>query len=204
MPVPDALHLDVSRETAARLDTYATLLRKWNSRINLVAPSTLATAASRHFADSAQFLGCTPLQKGLWVDVGSGGGFPGMVIAILAREARPGLAFALVESDARKAEFLREVARATGTPVRIISERIESLDPLGADILSARAVAPLGVLTAWAKRHLAPSGVALFAKGRQADREIAEAGVDPGTIIRHPSTTDPDAAILEVKGLAGE
>lgn len=191
--------LDVSRETLNRLDRYDALLRKWNPAINLVSRATLDDAWRRHFADSAQVLAVAPHPGNDWVDLGSGGGFPGLVVAILARELRPGLRVTLVESDRRKAAFLAEVARATGTDVAIRAERAETLEPLGADILSARALAPLGALLALAERHLKPGGTGLFLKGAQVDEEIAAALESfRFTLQKFPSRTDPNAVVLSV------
>lgn len=190
---------DVSRETAERLDLYLALLVKWNKAINLVAPATLDQAWDRHFVDSAQLLSIAPEAATNWVDLGSGGGFPGLVVAVLARELRPGLHVTLVESDARKAAFLTEVAWQTGLAARIISGRAETVPPLGADLLSARALAPLTVLLGLAERHLAPGGTAVFPKGAQADSEIKEAlETFRFRLQKIPSQTDPDAAILSV------
>jgi len=138
---PDAALSRVSRETRERLNTYAELLRKWQRSINLVGPKTLDDLWNRHFVDSAQLLPLIPPTARVLVDFGSGAGFPGLVLAIL------GMAEVhLIESDQRKATFLREVARATGTPVTVHAKRIEQVTPFPADIVSARALAPLGDL----------------------------------------------------------
>ena len=194
--------MNVSRETTARLETYAALLTKWNPAINLVAKSTLPDLWTRHIADSAQLFDLCPPDARTWVDLGSGGGFPGMVVAILAIEAKSDLQVTLVESDQRKATFLRTVARETGAPVTIHSQRAESLPPQGADVLSARAFAPLPRLLAHVHHHLAPGGVAFLPKGAQADAEIAEALASWGfQVQKTPSKTDPQAVILSIKGL---
>ncbi len=155
----------VSRETMARLDAYAGLLEKWTPAINLVSKASLRDLWTRHFLDSAQILGLAKTRIGRWVDLGAGGGFPGMVCAIMAAECAPDLRFTFVESDSRKATFLRTVSRETSVPVEIIDERIENIAPLKADVLSARALAPLKVLLEHAERHLAANGQALFPKG---------------------------------------
>ncbi len=194
--------LDVSRETIDRLERYEALLRKWNTKINLVSRATLEDVWVRHFIDSAQLLCLAPSEATTWVDLGSGGGFPGLVVAILAQELRPELAVTLVESDLRKAAFLREAARATGVPVVIKTARAETLTPCNADILSARALAPLAVLLALAERHLRPGGTCLFLKGAQADTEVAEAlETFRFTLQKIPSQTDPMAVILSVGGI---
>ena len=128
---------NVSRETMERLDIYADLLRSWTKRINLVSNKTLPMLWQRHFLDSAQLFPF--VTEGLWLDVGSGGGFPGAVIAIMS----PDTPVTLVESDQRKAAFLRTVARETGVGFQVKAERMEALPPAQANRFSARALAPL-------------------------------------------------------------
>ena len=167
--------LNVSRETLDRLESYLALLKKWNPTINLVSKSTLADAWNRHIEDSAQIIGLSGGEAGHWVDLGSGGGFPGMVIAILAKELGSPKKVTLVESDLRKSTFLRTVARETGIDVDIQSERIENCRPLNADVLSARALADLTTLLSFADRHLTDTGVCLFLKGATWRKELANA-----------------------------
>lgn len=195
--------LDVSRETIERLTLYESLLRKWTPAINLVSRATLADAWTRHFIDSAQLLSAAPVGAKAWVDIGSGGGFPGLVVAVLAKELRPDLAVTLVESDVRKAAFLAEAARRTEVAVAIKAERAETLTPCDSDIISARALAPLHRLLALAERHLAPGGIGLFLKGAQADAEVAEAlETFRFSLQKTPSQTDPMAVILSVGGIS--
>ncbi|PWE33569.1 16S rRNA (guanine(527)-N(7))-methyltransferase RsmG [Maritimibacter sp. 55A14] len=194
---------NVSRETLQRLDTYAMLLRKWNPAINLVSRTTLADLWSRHFLDSAQLLDRTPNSASNWVDLGSGGGFPGLIVAILAAEAAPHLRVTLVESDARKAAFLLRVAQATETPAEVKIARAETLAPQSADVLSARALAPLDRLLPLAQRHLAEDGIALFPKGAGHAEEIDAALASWAfRVQKHPSITDPSGVILEIGGIA--
>lgn len=194
---------DVSRETLDRLRRYESLLRKWNPAINLVSNGTLQDLWARHFLDSAQLFSMASLSEGRWVDLGSGGGFPGLVIAILASEKAPSVQVTLVESDLRKSAFLSTVARDIGLQVAVLSERIESLDPLNADVLSARALAPLPGLLGFAQLHLKPDGTALFPKGASWRDEVAEARgrwvfmVDP-----IPSLTDPASVVLNIQGVS--
>jgi 16S rRNA (guanine527-N7)-methyltransferase len=184
---------DVSRETLTRLETYAALLSKWTRRINLVSAASLPDRWHRHIADSAQLLAFRPPAR-LWLDRGSGAGFPGMVVAILA----PDLCVRQVESDQRKCAFLRRVAQDTGTTIDIIADRIETLSPQSAGVISARALAPLTQLLAHAEKHLAPGGIGLFPKGRTVHNEIAEAERTWRFACRiHPSLTDPEAAVVE-------
>ncbi|MEQ8898290.1 MAG: 16S rRNA (guanine(527)-N(7))-methyltransferase RsmG [Roseovarius sp.] len=167
--------LDVSRETMERLTIYADLLNKWNPRINLVGKSTLTDLWRRHFVDSAQLyrLALHPVEH--WADMGSGGGFPGLVIAILAMEHGSPMRVTLVESDARKCTFLRTVIRETGAPATVINHRIESLPALQCDVMSARALAKLTTLISYAERHIRMNGIALFPKGETWKKELAEA-----------------------------
>lgn len=193
---------DVSRETMERLKLYEKLLRKWNPRINLVSKNTLDALWDRHFIDSAQLW--TIANEGQhWADLGSGGGFPGLVIATIAAELRPNMTVTLVESDSRKATFLRSAAREMGISPKIYVERIESLPPLGADILSARALAPLTQLCAYAERHLSTNGYTVFPKGEKAVDEIKTALASwRFQVESFPSKTDANASILKLEGIS--
>ena len=166
---------DVSRETKARLETYADLLRKWNPKINLVSKSTMDDLWSRHIIDSAQIYALAPHPIEHWVDLGSGGGFPGLVIAIMAADQGSPKKTTLVESDARKCAFLRTVIRETGVSATVMNERIEALPDLEADILSARALGSLKLLLSFADRHLATTGTAIFPKGANWEKELPDA-----------------------------
>lgn len=190
--------MDVSRETE-QLSGYARLLRKWNPSVNLIAPSTLAQLETRHIADSMRVVECSKVVRGVWLDLGSGGGFPGMVIAV----ARPELQVTLLESDQRKAAFLRNAARELGIGnAKVLCQRIEVAQPLAAAHVSARALAPLPQLMAYVHRHLEPSGTAWLMKGRNWQAEVAEAQRDWKFDLKvHPSGTDADAAILEIAGI---
>jgi len=190
---------DVSRETAERLAEYANLLRIWNPKINLVSRQTLNDLETRHFADSAQLLALSTTDATTWADLGSGGGFPGLVVAILAAELRPALRITLVESDQRKAVFLRTVAQRTGIYVTALADRIESVPPLGTEVLSARALAPLSTLLDHASRHLRPGGTALFPKGANWRAEVEEALERWRFRCENlPSATSPDGVILRI------
>lgn len=195
--------LDVSRETTERLDSYVALLAKWNPAINLIAKSTMPELWIRHILDSTQLLEVAPENARHWADLGSGGGFPGLVVAILASEKRPELRVTLVESDLRKAAFLNTVVREAGLGTCVCAERIESLPPLEADVLSARALAPLNKLLAYGARHLAEAGVAIFLKGAAHETEIAEALERwRFSVQKHPSRTDPEAVLLCIGDIA--
>ena len=196
MPVsaPDAVLAGVSRETRERLNTYADLLRKWQRSINLVGPRTLDDLWNRHFTNSAQLLPLIPPSARVLVDFGSGAGFPGLVLAIL------GVAEVhLIESDQRKSTFLREVARATGTPVTVHAKRIEQVTPFPADVVSARALAPLGDLLGFAAPFLGPDSLCLFPKGQMAEDELTAASkIWNMNVDRIQSVTDPSATILRL------
>lgn len=197
-----AARFDVSRETLDRLTLYHDLLAKWGQRINLVSRATLDDVWSRHFHDSAQLLDLAPDHARLWADLGSGAGFPGLVVAILAAESRPELRVRLIESDQRKAAFLRAVCRETGIVADIVADRIESAEPCGADVVSARALAPLADLLGMAERHLASGGVCLFPKGARYRDEVAEA-LETWTFRceEYRSETDAEAVILKIGGI---
>lgn len=193
---------DVSRETMVRLTAYSELLERWTRRINLVAPATLPDRWRRHFADSAQLLALAPEAARSWIDLGSGAGFPGLVIAALAAEQRPGLRVRLVESDARKAVFLSESARAMGLTVDVQAARIEDVLPAPHDVVSARALAPLDRLCALASRFAGPGTVFLFPKGAQVETELTAAARDwHSRVERIDSLTEAGAAILRISEL---
>lgn len=188
--------MDVSRETAEKLQEYAALIRKWNPHINLVAPATLADLETRHIEDCLQLLSYVDPDTDSWCDLGSGGGFPGLVLAI----GRPDIAVTLVESDRRKASFLQTVVRELSLGnTRILAERIESIPCLGARNISARALAPLSRLLSHAYLHLDPTGTAWLMKGRNWKSELAEARKAWKFLeVVYPSRTDPEAAILAI------
>jgi 16S rRNA (guanine527-N7)-methyltransferase len=189
-------------EIAGRLEVYAALLRKWNPAINLVSSGTLGDAARRHFLDSAQLLDLAPAQAMTWADLGSGGGFPGMVVAILAATLRPALVVTLVEADQRKAEFLRTVSRETGVDVQICVQRIEVCPPLDSSVVSARALAPLAQLCEFGSRHMSENGVCLFMKGAHFEAEVEAARMSWDfhmDVI--PSKADANARILVLRDL---
>jgi 16S rRNA (guanine527-N7)-methyltransferase len=191
--------VDVSRETSERLERYEELLKKWNPAINLVSKSTIEDLRTRHIADSAQLSKLAPLSTKSWVDIGSGGGFPGLVCCILAKEFMPETSFQLIESDTRKATFLRTVARDTGVSIEVHSERIERVTPLSADLLSARALASLDKLLEFSERHLAKGGIALFQKGARYRDELEEAQKRwKFSFEEIQSTTDAQAVVLKI------
>ena len=195
----------VPRETIHRLVLYAELLAEWQARTNLISAKTLPEVWDRHFADSAQLMALAPDAQ-TWLDLGSGGGFPGLIIAILAAN-REGFRMHLVESTAKKCDFLAEVARATQTPVDIHCMRIEELArrsaKLDPDIVSARACAPLPHLLDLAAPFFRAGTRGLFLKGRNAGREIETARqLWKFDVHLHPSLTATDSSIVEITNLA--
>ena len=193
---------DVSRETLERLKTYESLLKKWNPAINLVSRGTLPHIWARHFTDSAQLWPLRPESPSLWLDLGSGGGFPGLVIAVLGAEQAPEMRVGLVESDARKASFLAQASREMGISAEIHVERAENLTPQGADVLSARALAPLDRLLGYAQRHLSPTGICLLPKGKNSAGELTRARKYwTFEANETPSVTDSGGKILKIGGL---
>ncbi|MFW8593823.1 16S rRNA (guanine(527)-N(7))-methyltransferase RsmG [Cribrihabitans neustonicus] len=196
--------LDVSRETLARLEKFEQVICKWNPKINLVSRHSLKDLWTRHIVDSIQVFRCAgSAPAGKWVDIGSGGGFPGLIIAILSAEEAPDLEVVLIESDQRKAAFLRTAARECGVKVEVRSERIEKAPPQEADIMSARALADLALLFEFTERHLKPGGVALFPKGASWKKEVDNAqgrwrfDAEPVSSI-----TENEAVILKIRGVA--
>lgn len=186
-----------SPSAVQRMEQHVALLRKWNGAINLVASASLDDSWFRHVLDSVQIFDLRGGDIGHWVDLGSGAGFPGLVVALLAKDHAPDMRVTLVEADKRKAEFLRTVSRETGVPVNVLDSRIETLPPLNADVISARALAPLPILCGYAHRHVIAQGRALFLKGARAPEEIIEARKSWDFHLEcQPSITDPQAAIL--------
>ncbi len=184
---------DVSRETLQRLTVFAELLQRWNQRINLVSPRDLSQLWNRHIADSLQLLEELP-RGASFIDLGSGGGFPGLVLAIANNSP-----VTLVEADQRKASFLREAARATGTAATVVAGRIEQAELPPTRYLTARALAPLPRLLDWSARFLTPNGICLFLKGRSAEDELTAAAAEwHMTVSRRRSRTDPDGVILRL------
>lgn len=202
-PQDFAAAFSVSRETLEALEVYMALLRTWQRRVNLVGANTLDHIWQRHVSDSAQLVALVPNATS-WIDLGSGAGFPGMVIAIM-KANQPEFRMHLVESNARKCAFLAEVGRETGAPVEIVNRRIESVSPCSIvprpDIVSARALAPLPELLDLAAPHLTQDASGLFPKGRDANAEIRAAHARYAfDCTIHPSRLAADSVILEIAG----
>ena len=204
-PADLAAAFDVSVETLDRLEAYEAVLKRWQRAVNLVAPATLREIWHRHFADSLQLAAYVPEDAGTFADLGSGAGFPGLVLAAhFAGRGRPRAI--LVESDQRKAAFLREAARAMEISVDIRSTRIESDANLAAlrcvDFVTARALAPLPRLFSFVHPFLSPGVSCFFLKGRNVAEEIAEARMAwTFELESHPSRTEQNASILVVRAI---
>ena len=200
----EALRLTpVSRETLTRLETFVDLLLQWQRTTNLISPATISNLWTRHVADSLQLPDLAPAAK-VWVDFGSGGGFPGIPVGC-ALAGRPGAKVHLVESNGKKAAFLREAIRVTGIPAVVHARRIEDCgDSFGdkIDVVSARALAPLKILCDQAFPLIAKGAVGLFPKGQDVAAELTEAAkywrVEARTV---PSRTSPDGCIVVIDGL---
>jgi len=209
MPVPHQPPLDgagfagiipVSRETLARLTAYVDLLIKWNQRINLIGPQTVADIWRRHILDSAQLIRFLSPERGALVDIGTGAGLPGMVLAILGVSD-----IHLVESDARKAAFLMEASRVTGAAVNIHIARIEAVPVIPATYIASRALAPLSLLLGYAERFLKPGASCYFHKGSHWSDELADARQTwHFTPIIHQSLSDPLGVVLHLESITRE
>ena len=157
--------LNVSRETLNGFYEYETLLLKWNEKINLVSKNTLVDIWERHFLDSGQIIKHVEASEKRWVDVGSGAGFPGLVVALLLRDRKIDCDLVLVEKNPKKGFFLNEVIRKLNLSVEVVNDNIGTLEPLNADILTARAFSELNNLIELAFRHRKKEGICLFLKG---------------------------------------
>lgn len=191
----------VSRETTQALDIYVEQLAGWQTVKNLVGPSTLSEVWSRHVADALQLLSLVHEARS-WVDLGSGAGIPGLILAIAGKER--GIRVTLIESNARKCAFLTEAARLTGAPALIRNARIETAIGFaaGADIVCARALASLDQLLEWTAPLLKSGTIGLFPKGRDVQAELTQAAARwTFAYDLLPSRTDPDARIVRVTAL---
>lgn len=193
-PEAFAAAADVSRETRERLEAYAALLGKWQARINLVSPATLLDLWRRHMLDSAQLLPLLPPGTRVLVDLGSGAGFPGLVLAAMGVPE-----VHLIESDSRKCAFLREAARVMAVAATVHNRRIEAMPPIAADVVTARALAPLARLLAYAAPFIEEDAQCLFLKGKTGEDELTEAAKDwKMRVERVPSLSDPAGTILRI------
>ena len=196
------LELDVSRETLDALKYFEDLVVLWNPAINLISNSSIADLWSRHIVDSAQLFLFTLPDEGLWLDVGSGGGFPGIVVSIIAKELAPSLWVVLVESDNRKCVFLRTVIRELGLSVKVINDRIENVKLDGVVYLSARALRNLNSLLFIVENNVSRETVCVFPKGRSYKKELVESQKNwkfDFNLI--DSNTSEDSKVIVLKGL---
>lgn len=188
---------NVSRETMRRLELYVILVRKWTKSVNLVSQGDHDALWPRHVLDSLRLLPLLPADATRAIDLGSGAGFPGLVLALAS-----GIPFDLIEADRRKAAFLVEAQRVTGAPVQVHCARIEEVALSPAPLVTARALAPLATLLAYAHRLLLPGGTALFPKGARADEEIVAAEQQwRMQVARHDDPRNPGSTILAITEL---
>ena len=186
----------VSRETLERLQAYVALLTAWNRRINLVGPNTIGDIWRRHILDSAQLMPLFPEEARVVVDIGSGAGLPGLVLAILGAPD-----VHLVEGDQRKAAFLREAQRVIGARVTVHAQRAERLPPIAADVIVARAVAPVDNLLLMVDKFRKPHTICLFLKGKGVEEELTR--LPPALRMKArilPSRSDPTGRIVRLEG----
>lgn len=193
----------LSELTHDRLKTFEALVAKWSPKINLVAKSTLGDIWNRHIIDSVQLYEHLPHAVNRVADFGSGGGFPGIVMAVLSAQYEPQAQHILVESDQRKATFLREAVRQCGLNAQVLSERIEAVPALQADVVTARALAALPQLFEWLQPHMRPNATAILPKGAAYQSEV-DAALEKWQfdLAVHPSRTEPLARILCVTRLS--
>jgi 16S rRNA (guanine527-N7)-methyltransferase len=200
-PEDFAARSGVSRETLERFKLYATMLEDWNSRQNLVSKTSLPTLWRRHFWDSAQLAKFIPEGPKSLVDLGSGAGFPGLVLAELYRD-HPNLRITLYEATAKKCRFLQAVAKRLALDVDIRQERIEDSRPQVFDVVTARACAPLSDLLAYAQRFWGKRTMAVFLKGQNVEPELTQSHKSwRMRAERHPSQSDACGVILEIHEL---
>ena len=195
--IPDQVSelLNVSRETTNKFQVYLTLLEKWQRRINLVSNSTLSDAWQRHILDSGQLAVYYPPQTRQVLDVGSGAGFPGLVLAIMG-----GVTVDLVESDQRKAVFLSTVIRELGLTAKVHNHRIEKMPNLRPDVITARALAPVPKLLNLIETQLHPDGVCLFLKGASVEDELTNLqSYSTMVATTYPSLSGSTGVVLELK-----
>jgi 16S rRNA (guanine527-N7)-methyltransferase len=189
-------------EVREQLLVYETLLRRWQTKVNLVGPSTLPRIWSRHFADSMQLAGFAALSAN-WADIGSGAGFPGLVLALAQRRHGAGQMH-LIESDTRKAAFLREVSRETAAGVTVHNARCEDVLPLlKLDVITSRAMASLPDLLKLIRTHVENGGIGLFLKGRDVESELTKTSISSNFSVKlAPSKIDKDGVVVRISAVA--
>jgi len=187
--------INVSRETLCQFEAYLALLEKWQPRINLVANSTMVDVWQRHILDSAQLVKFYPPNTKKILDVGSGAGFPGLVLAIMGN-----IEVDLVESDQRKAIFLTTVIRSLGLPAKVHNQRIEKLPNLAPDVITSRALAPVSKLIKLIENQISSDTVCLFLKGASVEEELTDLQTYSTMVsVSHPSLSGANGVVLELK-----
>ena len=188
----------VSRETLEKFSTYVALLTKWQKAINLVSNKSLPDVWERHVLDSHQVLKHAPSDKGVWIDMGSGAGFPALIVAMASD-----FDVHVIESDHRKCQFMREVSRETSTPITIHTKRIDAVEPFPATVISARALASLEKLLEYSENFATDETVYLYLKGQDVDAELTQAAkcwrMEP---IKHQSLSSPEGSVLELRNVS--
>ncbi|MGH7093541.1 MAG: 16S rRNA (guanine(527)-N(7))-methyltransferase RsmG [Stellaceae bacterium] len=181
----------------ARLEAYAALLVRWSERVNLVGRNTIGDLWRRHFLDSAQLFALLPAEQHSLVDLGSGAGFPGLVLSVMGASG-----VELIESDGRKCAFLHEAVRLTGAPAMVRHGRIEAIPARASDVVTARACAPLEQLLPLAERFIGPHTSCVFLKGGRSDEELAAAQCEWSmTATQTPSLSDRRGIVLRLEGV---
>lgn len=199
MTIENRGDLNVSRETIRRLEEFQELVKKWTPKINLVSRNSVKDLWERHIVDSLQLVHLAGDFE-TWVDLGSGGGFPALVVSIATMDAKPERYMTLIESDKRKCAFLSTVIRDLSLPAKVMNCRIEDAPPVNADVVSARALANLSKLLEYASIHLAEDGVAIFPKGATWQKEVEDAKQRWSFDFEEfTSWTDQRAAILRIR-----
>ncbi len=191
-------HCHVSRETFDRLSIYSNELIKWQARVNLVSPDTIPNLWERHFLDSLQLIKLIPNSTKRILDLGSGAGFPGLIISIAG-----GKEVTLVESDMKKCIFMKEVIRLASANAQVINKRIEDCDVQSVDMITSRALADLNTLLSMAFHFVSRETICLFPKGKNYAMELEQAKQEWSfDVVAHPSITDTSAVVLEITNLS--
>ncbi|MEH6474389.1 MAG: 16S rRNA (guanine(527)-N(7))-methyltransferase RsmG [Sneathiella sp.] len=187
----------VSRETLEKFSTYVALLTKWQKAINLVSNKSLPDVWERHVLDSYQILKHAPADKGVWIDMGSGAGFPALIVAMVSD-----FDVHVIESDHRKCQFMREVSRETSTPITIHTKRIDAVEPFPATVISARALASLEKLLEYSEDFTTDETVFLYLKGQDVDAELTQAAKCWSmSSIKHQSLSSNEGSVLELRNV---
>ncbi len=190
---------NVSRETNQKFFIFEGLLKKWNQKVNLVSSNTLSDFMVRHVLDSLQLVQFANTDDGVWLDIGSGGGFPGIPLAIYSKEKYPKFKFKLMDSNSKKCHFLENVCENLNIEATVICGRMELAEAVNCDYIVSRAVAPLNELLEYSRRHRKKIGKSLFLKGKNLEKEISVARKSWIFNYRiHKSVTHGDGKIIEI------